>query len=94
MYGIQVIALHEIRWPRRGQLKLGRKYVMYFSSIEKRHSFGCGIAVYETLKPYLKEFNPISERINLLRVNMKSLNIILICVHASTETGEDKRYFP
>jgi len=61
--------------------------------MEKRHYFGCGFAAHETLEPYSKEFNPISERINLLRVDTKPLNIILICIHASTETGEDKGYF-
>lgn len=68
---------------------------MYFSGMEKGHYSGCGFAAHETLEhSYLKEFNPISERINLLRVDTKPLNIILICVHASTETGEDKGYFP
>lgn len=67
---------------------------MYFSGMEMGHYFGCGFAVHETLEPYLGEFNPISERINLLRVDTKPLNIILICVHTSTATGEDKGYFP
>jgi len=62
--------------------------------MEMGHYFGCGFAVHETLEPYLGEFNPISERINLLRVDTKPLNIILICVHTSTATGEDKGYFP
>ena len=57
--------------------------------MEERHAFGCGFAVHESLEPYIKEFNPISERITLLRVDTKPLNIILVCVHAPTETGEE-----
>lgn len=53
------------------------------------HAFGCGFAVHESLEPYVKEFNPISERISLIRVDTKPLNIILVCVHAPTETGEE-----
>jgi len=87
-YGIQIVALQEIRWPGNGQLKVG-KYIVYFSGMEEGHSFGCGFAVHETLEPYVKEFNPISERMTLLRVDMKPLNIILVCIHAPTETGEE-----
>ncbi|KAL4148527.1 hypothetical protein QTP88_002756 [Uroleucon formosanum] len=87
-YGIQIIALQEIRWPGKGQLKVG-KYIVYFSGMEERHAFGCGLAVHESLKPYVKEFNPISETITLLRVDTKPLNIILVCVHAPTEIEEE-----
>ncbi|KAL4126110.1 hypothetical protein QTP88_010339 [Uroleucon formosanum] len=87
-YGIQITALQEIRWPGKGQLKVG-KYIVYFSGMEEGHAFGCGFAVHESLEPYVKEFNPISERITLLRVDTKPLNIILVCVHALTETGEE-----
>jgi len=57
--------------------------------MEEGHAYECCFAVHESLEPYVKEFNPISERITLLRVDTKPLNIILVCVNAPTETGEE-----
>lgn len=57
--------------------------------MEERHIFGSGFAVHETLEPYIKEFSPVSERIAVLRVDTKPLNIVLVCAHAPTETGDE-----
>jgi len=61
-YKIQIIALHEIRWPGKSQLKVG-KYIVYFSGMGEGHALGCGFAMHESLEPSVKEFNPISERL-------------------------------
>jgi len=66
---------------------------VYFSGMEEGHSFGCGFVVHETLEPYVKEFNPISERITLLRVDTKPLNISM-CTRTNGNRGrEHKGYF-
>lgn len=57
--------------------------------MDEGHIFGCGFAVHETLEPHVKEFNPVSERIAILRVDTKPLNIILVYVHAPTEIGKE-----
>lgn len=56
--------------------------------MEERQSF---VAVHETLEPYMKEFNPVSERIAVLRADTKPLNIrvVLVCTYAPTETGDE-----
>ncbi|KAL4089543.1 hypothetical protein QTP88_024563 [Uroleucon formosanum] len=87
-YGIHIAALQEIRWSGNGQLKVG-KYIIYFSGMEERHIFESGFAVHETLEPYIKEFNPVSERIAVQRVDTKPLNIVLVCTHAPTETRDE-----
>ncbi|XP_015371362.1 PREDICTED: craniofacial development protein 2-like [Diuraphis noxia] len=87
-YGIHIAALQEIRWSGNGQLKVG-KYIIYFSGMEERHIFGSGFTVHETLEPYIKEFNPVSERIAVLRVDTKPLNIVLVCTHAPTDTRDE-----
>ncbi|KAL4149145.1 hypothetical protein QTP88_003151 [Uroleucon formosanum] len=78
----------QIRWSGDGQYING-KYIIYFSRMEERHIFGRGFAVHETLEPYIKEFNPVSERIVALRVDTKPLNIVLVCTHIPTETGDE-----
>jgi len=75
-------------------LKVG-EYVIFFSELENRHSFGTGFAVHKSLEPYVREFNPVSERIAVLRVNTTPINTVLIYVHAPTEvsTNNDKDVF-
>jgi exonuclease III len=87
-YGIHIAVLQEIRWSGNGQIKEG-KYVIYFSGMEGRHIFGSRFAVHETLEPYLREFNPVSERIAVLHVDTKPLNIVLVCTHAPTDTSDE-----
>lgn len=56
--------------------------------MENRHHFGNGFAVRESLKPHISQFNPVSERIAVLRINTTVLNIvIIICVHEPTEVS-------
>jgi len=57
--------------------------------MENSHHFGSGFAVHESLKPHIREFNPVSERIAVLRIDTTPLNIVLICVHTSTEVSID-----
>lgn len=60
---------------RKGQLKIGQ-YIIYSSGIEEGHCFGCGFTVHEIFKPYIKYFNPVSERIAIQRIDKKFLNIV------------------
>ncbi|KAE9523129.1 hypothetical protein AGLY_016470 [Aphis glycines] len=46
-------------------------------------------AVHETLKPYIRQFNPVSERLAVLRIGTKPLNIVLVCTHAPTDTSDE-----
>jgi len=57
--------------------------------MEERHFLGSGFDVHETLEPFIKEFNPVSERIAVLRVDIKPLNIVLVCTHTPMETGDE-----
>lgn len=54
-----------------------------------RHNFGSGFAVQKSIVPHIKEFRPISERIAVMRIKSRPLDLILICVHAPTDTSED-----
>ncbi|XP_008181591.1 uncharacterized protein LOC103308977 [Acyrthosiphon pisum] len=80
IYGIHIAALQKIRWSGNGQLKV-EKYIIYFSRMEERNRFGSGFAVHESLEPCIIEFNPVSERIAVLRVDTQPLNIVLVCTH-------------
>jgi len=44
---------------------------------------------YETIELYIKEFNPISERLAVLRIDSESINIALICTYAPAESADE-----
>lgn len=75
-------------------MKVG-EYVIFYSGLKNRHFFGTGFAIHKSLEPYVREFNPVSERISVLRVDTTPTNMVLICVHAPTEvsTNNDKDAF-
>jgi len=85
-YGVKVAALQGIRWKGTGQIRVN-DYEIYFSGMVDRHSYGCGFAVHKPLVPHIKEFRPVSERIAVLRINSRPIDLILICVHAPTDTS-------
>lgn len=90
-YTIDIAALQEIRWTGVRQIKVYNiLYITYFSGLVDRHHLGTGFAVYEKLEPYVKESMPISERMACLKLNKTPINIMLVCVHAPTETIEDE----
>ncbi|XP_025421252.1 craniofacial development protein 2-like [Sipha flava] len=88
VYKIKVAGIQEVRWAGKGQLKVG-KNIIYFSGMEERHQFGCGFAVHETKELHIKEFNPISERLAVLRIDTKPINIALICTYAPTKAADE-----
>jgi len=87
-YDIKVVAIQEIRWLGVGQLTIV-EYIIFFSGMENTHQFSSGFTVHRTLVPYIKEFNPVSERISILIINTSPINICIIKGHVSTEVKED-----
>jgi exonuclease III len=86
-YKVKIAALQEIRWKRTGQVPV-KDYEIYFSGMVDRHSFGSGFTVHKSMVPRIKEFRPISEKIVVMRIKSRQIDLILICVHAPTETSE------
>jgi hypothetical protein len=87
-YKVKIAALQEIRWNGTGQVTV-KDYEIYFSGMVDRHSFESGFAVHKSMVPYIKEFRPISERIAVMRIKSRPIDLILICVYAPTETSEN-----
>lgn len=69
MYKIKV-ALQKIRWLSIGQIDL-RDYNIFFSGTENLHNFGSNFLLRMTR--YIKEFNPVSERIFSLHLSQTRL---------------------
>lgn len=87
-YTVKVSVLQEIRWKGTGQVTV-KDYEIYFSGMVDRHTFESGFAVQKSMVPHIKEFIPMSERIAVIRIKSRPIDLILICVHAPTDTSED-----
>lgn len=82
-YKVKIAALQEIMWKGTGHLTV-KDYEIYFSEMVDRHSF-----VHRSMVPHIKEFRPVSERITVMRIKSRPIDLILICVHAHMDTSED-----
>lgn len=58
--------------------------------MKERHYFGCGFAVHTTLEPYVKEFNFVTKKIVILKIDTKPLNIILVTFYEDLSQIYDK----
>lgn len=74
MYEIKKASIKRVRWMGERDLKV-RYYTTYFSRTEKRNQFGYVFAVHETVELYIKEFNSISEKLAVIRIDTKLINI-------------------
>jgi len=83
-YKFKVGELQEIRWKVTGQVRVN-DYEIYFSGIIDRHNFGSGFAVHKSMVPHIKEFRSVSEKIAVLRINSRPIDLILMCVHAPVD---------
>lgn len=86
MYKVKVAAFQEIRWKGTGQVTV-KDYEIYFSGMADKHSFGSGFAVQKSMIPHIKEFRPISERIAVLKIKNRPIDLILICVVCTCPHG-------
>ena len=83
-YGIDFVALQEVRWKGQGEInKLD--YTLKYSGAEKQGKHGVGFVIMEKLKENIMEFNAINERLAYLRIKAKPLNISILNVYAPTE---------
>ncbi|KAL4135669.1 hypothetical protein QTP88_007267 [Uroleucon formosanum] len=93
-YTVLIAALQEIRWTGEGQMKIN-DYIVYYKGTDYGHHFGTGFAVHKNYESCVREFNPISERICMIRLRTKPKEICLINIHVPTENsdGVDKDEF-
>ena len=88
-YGLDVLALQEIRRVGTGELSLAG-YTIFYSGHATLQRLGVGFAVKEEALPQVIDFQAINERICVLRLKGKWFNITLINAHAPTEEKPDE----
>lgn len=65
-----------------------KKIYYIFLRCERKTSVWVDFIVYETIEPYLKEFNSISGRLAVLKIDTIPINIALLCIHAPAEVTD------
>ena len=86
---LQVVALQEIRWKRKGQIKKDKYNIYYSCKEDQTGQMGTGFIVKKEITKNVMGFEPINERICKIRLKGKYRNITLINIHASTEEKDD-----
>ncbi|XP_060520784.1 craniofacial development protein 2-like [Cylas formicarius] len=81
---IEILGVCEVRWPGSGMVKSGGKVFYYSGDNANRNQHGVGILMNENLQKSMKCFVPISERVALVQILGKPLNINIIQVYAPT----------
>jgi hypothetical protein len=82
-YSINIAAVQEIRWKGTGVMDTGN-FTMYYSK-NIGNTFGTGFLVRKKYKHTVIGFEPINERLCILRVREKFNNTTMICAHVPTE---------
>lgn len=78
-----------MRWTGNGVIDK-KECVIFYSCHPNKHQFGTGFIVRKEVKHLILNFNPINERISVLRIKGKFFNCSLINVHAPTEMKPDE----
>jgi len=82
-YGIAIAAIQEVRWTGEGNLK-SKKHTIFYSG-GQRHERGVVFIVSNEYLPYIKRFEPYSDRLCYIQFGCKYMNLILINGYAPTE---------
>ncbi|XP_030763694.1 craniofacial development protein 2-like [Sitophilus oryzae] len=90
---VNILGVSEVHWPGTGMIKSKGK-VFYYSdngSIDQNHQRGVGILMDENLQKSVKNFIPLSERVILIQLLDRPININIIQDYAPTaEKAEDE----
>ena len=92
VFKADITALQELRWKGIGEEKDNTKYQcdIYHSGHPERREFGVGFAVKGKARFCISRWEPISERLCMLRIKGKFHNISIICAHAPTLDSDDE----
>lgn len=89
---IDILGISEVRWKGTGTIHTSGK-TFYFScsdDTDPNHRHGVGILINDNLRASVKNFVPISERVILVQMLGKPVNINIIQAYAPTTDGSEE----
>ncbi|XP_025407911.1 craniofacial development protein 2-like [Sipha flava] len=87
-YELAILAIQETRWPGSGNHKTEKATLFYSGGLG--HIRGVDFLVSDRILNNIKRFEPINDRLCLLKIQAKWFNIILINCYAPTEDEDEK----
>ncbi|XP_055385015.1 uncharacterized protein LOC129614453 [Condylostylus longicornis] len=89
-YGIDILALQEVRWQGNGTIKKSQ-YTFHYSGHTRRTGlYGTGFIVNNRIQKCILGFTPINERMSCIRIKGKFNNISIISAYAPTENADEE----
>ena len=86
---IGVVGLSEVRWAGAGHFTAEGKHMMIYSGCPKTRQNGVGFLVHQSVSSSVAGYNPVSDRIAVLRLKGKPCGITVVQVYAPTTAAED-----
>ena len=83
------MGISETKWKGIGKVK-SDKYSIYFSGNDNIERKGVAFICTEKIKKCVLGFNPISDRIITIRIQVKPIHFTFIQVYAPTSTADEK----
>ncbi|XP_071652474.1 uncharacterized protein [Temnothorax longispinosus] len=89
-YGLDVVALQEVRWKGNGRIDK-KNYSMFYSGSETRTGQrGTGFIINSKMKKSYLGFEPLGERMCKLRLKGRFKNLFIISAYAPTEDANEE----
>jgi len=84
-YNLPIVALQEVRWPGKGNIKSGNYTIFYSETENDRHENGVGFLINDSILSNVKNFTAINERLCIIQIKGKIWDIALLNCYAPTE---------
>ncbi|XP_071628707.1 craniofacial development protein 2-like [Temnothorax longispinosus] len=89
-YGLDVVALQEVRWKGNGRIDK-KNYSMFYSGSETRTGQrGTGFIINSKMKKSYLGFEPLGEKMCKLRLKGRFRNLSIISAYAPTEDANEE----
>jgi exonuclease III len=86
---LDILGISEMRWKNSGQINSGEFTVIY-SGHKTKLAHGVGFLLKKELTQSLMGYYAISDRVLLIKINSKPVNMSIIQVYAPTSTSSDE----
>lgn len=87
---ISILGISEMRWPNYGKCSIDGHHIYYSGEDSSNHWNGVGFIIDHKIEKALINFIPVSDRVALLQINTKPVQMNLIQVYAPQSEYDDQ----
>ncbi|KAL1446308.1 hypothetical protein WDU94_012325 [Cyamophila willieti] len=86
---VDIMGISEMRWPGAGVVEVDKYRVYYSGTEDGMHYNGVGIIVSKEIDKCITNFVPVFERVMLIQISARPVNVNVIQIYAPTADKED-----